>query len=226
VTAFDRKRRGELLRTVLQVLAEHPDGIRARDALATTEERLALTEYETGTFESSGLRRFEKLVRFQTVNAVKAGWMVKDKGTWTITEDGLDALAQYPEPETFMAEAEAQYNAWAKQQPKKDPIGPAPSGGDSPTDDRDGAPSELASVTVEEAEETAFAEIAKHLATMSPYDLQTWSQGFFAEWATTWRGCPRLERIEDSMSWPSAIPSVRKTRGSRFRSSESRRRRT
>jgi restriction system protein len=148
---------------VFEILSEHPDGLRAKDVLAEAEKRLALTEYEQGQFEGSGLRRFEKLVRFQTVNAVKAGWMVKDKGTWTATSDGLEALKAYRDPEAFMAEAEAQYNAWARQRPaKKSKASPA----------REKGIERGSSVTVEEAEETAFAEIAAHLATISPYDLQ------------------------------------------------------
>nr|WP_289812093.1 hypothetical protein [Xanthomonas arboricola] len=39
-----------------------------------------LTEYEAGDYETGG-RRFEKIVRFSTVAPVKAGWLVKDKGT-------------------------------------------------------------------------------------------------------------------------------------------------
>ena len=164
--AFDRTRRGELLRAVLEVLAEHPEGIRAKDALAKAEARLRLTEYEDSNFES-GVRRFEKLVRFQTVNAVKAGWMVKDKGTWTATDDGVEALKAYTDPETFMAHAEAEYRVWAKGRAKeKSTIDHAADG-----DWADGN-HPIASATVEEAEETAFAEIANHLATMSPYDLQ------------------------------------------------------
>jgi restriction system protein len=169
MAGFDRRRRGELLRAVLEVLSEHPDGIRAKDALASAEAQLTLTDHEAGNFDSTGHRRFEKLVRFQTVNAVKAGWMVKDKGTWTATDDGLAALVAYPDPETFMAQAEAEYRVWAKAQTKK-----PKSSAEDLTDDAeslDGNES-IASVTVEEAEETAFAEIAKHLATMSPYDLE------------------------------------------------------
>jgi restriction system protein len=166
---FDRKRRGELLRAVFAVLAEHPDGIRAKNALAAAEKRITLTDYEAGAFESTGVRRYEKLVRFQTVNAVKAGWMVKDKGTWTATEQGLAAFKKYSDPETFMAEAEAEYNAWAKQQPKKTKSSPTPATTSSGHTDEGPTGN---SITVEEAEETAFAEIATRLATMSPYDLQ------------------------------------------------------
>ena len=167
MTSFDRRRRGELLRAVLEVLAEHPDGIRAKDALANAETRLTLTDYESSSFESTGERRFEKLVRFQTVNAVKAGWMVKDKGTWTPTEDGLEALKAYPDPETFMAHAEAEYRVWARARSKAKPASDEATNGEA----ADGSDA-IASATLEEAEETAFAEIANHLATMSPYDLQ------------------------------------------------------
>ena len=153
----------------MEVLAETPDGAQARDVLAHAEARLQLTDYERGNFATSGLRRFEKLVRFQTVNAVKAGWLVKDKGTWRITEDGLEALKAYPDPEVFMTHVDAEYKAWAKQQTKK----PKPHGDDGPSDSAGAEhPQAVASVTVEEAEETAFAEIAKRLASMSPYDLQ------------------------------------------------------
>jgi restriction system protein len=74
--AIDRKRRGELLYTVFSVLADYPDGIQAKDALAEVEVRLPLTDYEKANYPGTDTRRFEKTVRFQTINAVKAGWMV------------------------------------------------------------------------------------------------------------------------------------------------------
>lgn len=154
----------------MEVLAEFPDGTQARDALAAAEHRLELTDYEKGTFETSGVRRFEKLARFQTVNAVKAGWMVKDKGIWRITEDGLEALKAHPDSEAFMTHVDAEYRAWAKQQPKKPKTGSESNALVGSVETEHG-PAD-ASVTVEEAEETAFAEIAAHLAAMSPYDLQ------------------------------------------------------
>jgi hypothetical protein len=34
------------------------------------------------------VRRFEKIVRLATIGPVKAGWLVKSKGRWILTEDG------------------------------------------------------------------------------------------------------------------------------------------
>lgn len=165
MTRLTKERRGELLRAVFEVLSEHPDGLAARQVLATVEQRLPLTEYEQGSFDKSGARRFEKIVRFQTVNAVKAGWMTKVKGVWTATEAGLAAFERYADPLTLMERAEAEYTAWAKSQPRAERVLHA-----APAEDLDDEPQ--TSITLEEAEETAFAEVAQHLATMSPYDLQ------------------------------------------------------
>lgn len=193
VAHLTKQRRGQLLKTVFDVLAEHPDGIAAKDALKKAEKYLELTAYEQGNFEKTGERRFEKLVRFQTVNAVKAGWMTKVKGTWTATEDGLTAAKEYSDPLAFMNQAEAEYAAWAKQQPKKAKAAAAP----------DDAPQDVPSVTVEEAEETAFVEVADQLATMPPYDLQNLVAGLLRGmgYHVAWVSPPGKDRGVDLLAF-------------------------
>lgn len=159
---LDRKRRGELLYAVFDVLAEHPDGIQAKDALAAVEKRLALTEFEKANYPGTDVRRFEKTIRFQTINAVKAGWMVKEKGIWSATPAGVAAHTTFKDPERFMLEAELLYRAWKKDQP------PAPPIADEHEDEAD-VPTSL---TVEKAEETASGELREFLAEMDPYDFQ------------------------------------------------------
>lgn len=67
-----RRRQGELLRLLFAVLAPHPDGMRASDALELLAQRVTLTPHEAGTYES-GARRFEKIVRWsQPVDATVA----------------------------------------------------------------------------------------------------------------------------------------------------------
>lgn len=39
------------------------------------------------------MRRDEKIIRFSTIAPVKAGWLVKTKGTWTATDEGVAAFA-------------------------------------------------------------------------------------------------------------------------------------
>jgi restriction system protein len=73
------RRTGELLRKLLDILMAHPDGMRAKDALAVLADSVTLTDFEAGNF-NSGARRFEKIVRFASVGLVKAGWLAKNKG--------------------------------------------------------------------------------------------------------------------------------------------------
>jgi restriction system protein len=160
MAGLDRRRRGELLRAVFDVLADHPDGIRARDALAEVENRLGLTEFETANYPGTDIRRFEKTVRFQTINAVKGGWMVKEAGVWTPTESGLEAHRQFVDPERFMSEAEELYRVWAEARPPRE------------DDEEEGDELSDATVTLERAEEASWREVSEFLHEMDPYEFQ------------------------------------------------------
>ena len=86
------RRRGELVRKVFEVLLQHPDGLPAKDVLEWVERNIPITDYERSDYPNSpGVRRFEKIVRFSTIAAVKAGWLVKEKGRWTLTDEGRKA---------------------------------------------------------------------------------------------------------------------------------------
>ncbi len=58
-----RRRTGELLRKLFEILMPLPEGMQARDALARLAGSIKLTDYENGSYESGG-RRFEKISRF------------------------------------------------------------------------------------------------------------------------------------------------------------------
>jgi restriction system protein len=154
-----RLRLGELLRQLFELLVKHPDGLPARVALEELAASVKLTSYEAGTYGSGG-RRFEKIVRFATVDCVKAGWLVKQKGQWFVTDAGRKALADYTDPEAFYKEAVRLYHIWKRAQPED-------------TDGEESAePEKESSITYEQAEEMAWSEIQSHLHAMGPYDLQ------------------------------------------------------
>lgn len=187
MAGLDRRRRGELLRAVFDVLAEHPDGIQARDALAAVEERIELTEFEAANYPGSDIRRFEKTVRFQTINAVKAGWMVKEAGVWSPTEEGLAAHRSYTDPEQFMDEAEQLYRAWAEARPA------------SSAQEETEVELSDASLTLERAEEAAWEEVRDFLHAMDPYDFQHLVAGLLRGmgYDVTWVAPPGKDRGVD-----------------------------
>ena len=181
-----RKRRGELLRGVFDVLADHQDGIQARDALKEVEKRLGLTEFEAANYPGSGTRRFEKTVRFQTINAVKAGWMTKRAGIWTATQDGLAAHTKFTEPEQFLIEAEKLYKVWVAAQPQKEP---------GEEDEEESTISD-ASLTLEEAEEKSWEQVREYLHAMDPYEFQRLVAGLLRGmgYSVTWVAPPGKDR--------------------------------
>jgi restriction system protein len=76
-----RRRTGELVRGVFQILLSHPDGLRAKEVLSQLKGLVPPTPFEAGDYASTpGVRRYEKNIRFSTIPAAKAGWLVKNKG--------------------------------------------------------------------------------------------------------------------------------------------------
>jgi restriction system protein len=160
-----RRRTGELLRKLFEILLAHPGGLRASEALSTLANAVTLTEYEKGDYYA-GDRRFEKIVRFATVDCVKAGWLVKDKGSWDVTEAGQKAFVEIGDPEAFYREAVRLYSLWKSARDAVVTTEPL----STETEIEDAA--ESLSVTFEQAEEQAWAQIEAYLETSDPFEFQ------------------------------------------------------
>lgn len=178
-----RKRTGELLRKLFEVLLKQPEGARAHDALEQVAKLIPMTPYEAGYFDS-GSRRFEKIIRFASVDCVKAGWLVKQKGTWIVTEEGARAYNAHKDPEVFAKEAARLYSKWRKETKGATPLEDA-----SEADEKENS-DDSSSITYEQAEEQAWAEVEKFLKRMHPYDFQDLvadllrGMGYFVSWVS------------------------------------------
>ncbi len=157
-----RRRTGEFVRKLFEILIKHPEGMKAQHALGALEGAVQLTPYEAGFYEAGG-RRFEKIVRFATVDCVKAGWLVKTKGYWTVTEEGRDALARYTDGEEFYKQAVRLYRKWKASRSETN-------GELSP--EHEETPEKDVRITFDKAEEQAWTEIEQYLRGMNPYDFQ------------------------------------------------------
>ena len=99
---------------LLRLLEENPDGLAAKDAIAALRDRVQLTDYELGTY-NDGSRRYDKVVRFATIDLNKAGWKIKSRGVWYITPEGKRALVEYPDVTERYKRARALYSEWRRQ---------------------------------------------------------------------------------------------------------------
>ncbi|CAH0239201.1 Mrr restriction system protein [Stenotrophomonas lactitubi] len=200
-----RRRTGEFLRELFNILMAAPEGMRASEALQVLASRFTLTPYEADHYES-GTRRFEKIVRFATVDCVKAGWLVKDKGIWSITDAGQAAHAELSDPEAFYKRACKLYAEWKAAQPDAEGSATAAVSAASAAE-AIGNHAQAASVTFEEAEEQAWAEVSHYLRAMNPYDFQDLVADLLRamSYHVTWVSPPGKDGGVDIVAWPDAL---------------------
>ncbi len=145
---------------------DHPDGLPAREALEKMRVGVPFNDYESGHYPSSPNEpRAMKATRFWTVNAVKAGWLIKKKGIWRITEAGRAAYQEFADPEAFIRESSRLYQEWKRSRPTAEPA----------VDDIEERLHEeegVVATSVEEAEEEAWAQLQTYLSQMDPFDFQ------------------------------------------------------
>jgi restriction system protein len=155
------RRYGELSRGVFAILMDKPEGLPAQQVLQEVEASVPPTSFEQQAYaKHPGVRRYPKHVRFASISPVKAGWLVKDKGQRSLTEEGRAAFDSITDPEAFQREANRLYSAWKKGQPEEEESEPAD------------VPGDVATASFEEAEEAAAADIRDYLSRMPPYEFQ------------------------------------------------------
>ncbi|MET4145602.1 glycosidase [Arthrobacter sp. UYCo732] len=97
------------LKTVLDVLTEGAWTEEARNAgevLAEATARVPFSDHEA-TLLSGGIPRGHKTLTSATAKLVKAGWLVKGRSGWTITDDGMRATVAFPDADSFAAALDA-----------------------------------------------------------------------------------------------------------------------
>ncbi|WP_445155118.1 pullulanase X25 domain-containing protein [Arthrobacter sp. Hor0625] len=113
------------LKAVLDVLAEgvwSGEKLNAGVVLGEAIARVPLNERERELL-SGGIPRGHKALTTATAKLVKAGWLVKGRSGWTITEDGQRATVAFADPAAFTAALDA-----GTQAPADTPLPAAPAG--------------------------------------------------------------------------------------------------
>jgi hypothetical protein len=97
------------LKTVLHVLTEgvwSGDSLNAGEVLAEATARVPFSDHEAALL-SGGIPRGHKTLTSATAKLVKAGWLVKGRSGWTITDDGMRATVAVPGAVAFAAARDA-----------------------------------------------------------------------------------------------------------------------
>lgn len=84
-----------------------------KDLLEKMEHSISFTEWENDLMASNGQKRWKTIFLFSTVDLMKAGYLVKQKGTWIATAEGLEAFKKGP-IHLFESATQA-YRKWASE---------------------------------------------------------------------------------------------------------------
>jgi len=114
------------LKAVLDVLAKGVwtgEKLNAGAVLGQAIEQVPLNDHERELL-SGGIPRGHKTLTTATAKLVKAGWLVKGRSGWSITEDGQRATVAFADPAAFAAALDA-----GTPVPADTPLPAAPAGG-------------------------------------------------------------------------------------------------
>jgi len=102
----------------LQILVEKGGGAAGRDVISGIEKKLTFDDWAKEVYEKSGYTRWKSILHFFTIDLIKAGFLVKNKGVWYATPEGELALKL---GETAMLDKATEgYYKWREANPKNE----------------------------------------------------------------------------------------------------------
>lgn len=154
-----------LLKFTLELLRDHPEGMRPRDIFREIEAKVPLDSFDKEPMKGSGLPRWRASLHFFSVAASKAGLLIKSDTGWIITDEGRKASILAAEELKRLVRSRYREWRWGARKATPEPT-------ETPEVVEEHTASESASVLFEDSREKARAEIDEHLDNLSPYDFQ------------------------------------------------------
>jgi restriction system protein len=166
--SIDTKRTGQMMQAVLEELRIAGQPTSGRELMERAAPKLNLTAHETAVLEKTGYVRWQSVVHWFSVDCVKAGYITKSGGRWSLTPKGEAALKM--SPEDFCREAWEKYDEWKRSNPGKPQPGATSSASKSspPTSQEE----IIRQAAYEQGFEQARTEIERHIGKLGPYEFQ------------------------------------------------------
>ncbi len=148
----------------MTLLSKNGGTMPIRTLMQEIEKTVELSDWEKEVLENTGNIRWQSNMHFTSVDYVRAGFLLKKKGNWTITPEGEEALKLGPEKLRDLAWK--RYNAWYR-------------GKELTTDEKSVAqpeeendPAKETMIELETLEERAANGIREYLKVKNPYEFQ------------------------------------------------------
>lgn len=135
-----------------------------KELLTQMTNSLQFDAYESALLESNGQPRWLTVFLFYTVDANKAGYLLKNKGTWILTPEGEKAMSLGAVG--LIDAANKAYKVWASQQVVDDSLKEVSEIKDEPIFEKQ------QKALLDQYEATAYEGLRQHVLNKNPYEFQ------------------------------------------------------
>lgn len=80
------------------------------------EQTIELDDWAKSVYEKTGYIRWKSILHFYSIDLIKAGYLIKKKGVWIITQEGEKALEM--SPDALFDKARELYKIWKNSNPR------------------------------------------------------------------------------------------------------------
>lgn len=164
---FKAKSRRTAAKTIFasfKILKEAGGQLPVKEVIKKLSESLIFDEWELSTYEKTGYVRWKSIFNFYTINCEKAGYLRRNKGIMTLTEEGAVKipLGSYELLKNVIEE----YKKW-KELNKKEPVNDDK---DEELDEEDSG--RIAAADLRYYEEIAIDALTQYVDSKNPYEFQ------------------------------------------------------
>ncbi|MBQ5456117.1 MAG: restriction endonuclease, partial [Prevotella sp.] len=147
----------------MTILSKNGGSMPVRELMLEVEKTVVLSDWEKEVLENTGNIRWQSIMHFSSVDYVKAGYLLKKKGHWTITPEGEEVIKLGAEK--MQDKAQQQYREWRTSKERtSEPQATA----SEETED----PVKEAIIELENLEEQANNGIRDYIRGKNPYEFQ------------------------------------------------------
>jgi restriction system protein len=143
------------------ILKKAGGSLRGKEVVDKIRETVAFDDYENHRYEKTGYIRWESIMHFYTIDCMKAGFLRKQKGVWTLTEEGEKAIKLGEEQ--LLETATKKYREWDANRKKED---------DEIDDEIIEDKSQQQKALLEQYQEQAIEGLRDFINNKTPYDFQ------------------------------------------------------
>jgi restriction system protein len=155
----------------MEILKEKDEGLSSKELLRLIPKKVDFNEWEKHIYESTGQIRWTTILYFFSIDLEKAGYIVKQKGTWFITPEGKEALKLGAAE--LILQAHKKYREWDRERKSKEEGSKQLL--DDPNEEDEKLPFDpdvLQKANLEQYEENALDGIKEFLSSKNPYEFQ------------------------------------------------------